>query len=148
MICSWSLLISHWGQTDLSLHLPSRKKEAEEIEGFIFISYWGWPSSVTRGASLNLEFNMSNMSHMSNMSNMSDTFFWNVRGINDAMKHRSLSKWLNGRPVSFGALLETHVSVVNYSSILSTIGPTWSGICTINSLILEKFGSFIRLHQK
>lgn len=65
---------------------------------------------------------------MSNILNMSDFFFWNVRGINDVLKHRPLSNWLTTRPVSFGALLETHVSVTNFHRILSNIGPSWSAI--------------------
>lgn len=56
---------------------------------------------------------------------MSDTFFWNVRGINDDTKHRTLANWISSRPVTFGALLETHVSESNSNLILSSIGPTW-----------------------
>ncbi|KAG2332389.1 hypothetical protein Bca52824_003569 [Brassica carinata] len=56
---------------------------------------------------------------------MSDTFFWNVRGINDFSKHRPLSSWINKRRICFGALLETHVSEANSISILAVLGPGW-----------------------
>ena len=56
---------------------------------------------------------------------MSDTFFWNVRGINDFSKHRPLSSWINKRRICFGALLETRVSEANSMFILSVLGPEW-----------------------
>ncbi|CAL9231246.1 unnamed protein product [Arabidopsis halleri] len=59
---------------------------------------------------------------------MSDTFFWNVRGINEVTKHRTLANWINSKPVTFGALLETHVKEPNLNHILSSIGPGWSVI--------------------
>ncbi|WZY89463.1 hypothetical protein YC2023_046198 [Brassica napus] len=57
---------------------------------------------------------------------MSETFFWNVRGINDSSKHGPLSTWLYRRSISFGALLETHVKEASKHIILSSIGSDWS----------------------
>lgn len=56
---------------------------------------------------------------------MSGTFFWNVRGLNEPSKHSPLSSWLNSKPVTFGALLETHVKEASKHNILSAIGSDW-----------------------
>lgn len=56
---------------------------------------------------------------------MSSTFFWNVRGLNEPSKHSPLSSWLNSKPVTFGALLETHVKEASKHNILSAIGRDW-----------------------
>ncbi|KAL1219679.1 Secreted RxLR effector protein 78 [Cardamine amara subsp. amara] len=59
---------------------------------------------------------------------MSDTFFWNVRGVNDTSKHRPLATWINTKPVTFGAILETHVAESNMNHILSSIGQDWTAL--------------------
>ena len=57
---------------------------------------------------------------------MSETFFWNVRGLNEPSKHSPLSTWLYSRSIFFGALLETHVKEASKHIILSSIGSDWS----------------------
>lgn len=59
---------------------------------------------------------------------MTDTFFWNVRGLNEDTKHRPLANWISSKPLTFGALLETHVQEPNKNHILSALGPNWSVI--------------------
>lgn len=49
-----------------------------------------------------------------------------MRGLNEPSKHCPLSNWLYRRPVSFGALLETHVKVESKHHILSAIRGGWS----------------------
>ncbi|CAH2080111.1 unnamed protein product, partial [Thlaspi arvense] len=60
------------------------------------------------------------------LSPAGDSFFWNVRGINDTSKHRPLATWLRNKQATFGALLETHVRESNKDQILSSVGPEWS----------------------
>ncbi|CAA7029178.1 unnamed protein product [Microthlaspi erraticum] len=69
---------------------------------------------------------------------MCDTFFWNVRGINEVSKHRPLANWISSKPVSFGALLETHVREPSINHILSTIAPNWSCIANYDHSDLGK----------
>lgn len=56
---------------------------------------------------------------------MIDTFFWNVRGINDISKHSPLVSWINLRKLSFGALLETHIREAIISTVLASLGSDW-----------------------
>ena len=69
---------------------------------------------------------------------MSDTFFWNVRGINDLSKHRPLSSWIHKRRICFGVFLEMHVNEASNMSILSVLGPEWKLIANYQYSDLSK----------
>ncbi|VVA98519.1 unnamed protein product [Arabis nemorensis] len=52
--------------------------------------------------------------------------------------HRPLTNWIKSKPVSFGALLETHVRKSNINHILSSIGPEWLSISNYQHSDLDK----------
>lgn len=53
-------------------------------------------------------------------------FFWNVCGLNDPVKHRTLCSWLNSHKPLFGALLETHIKELSLAPIMSTLCQGWN----------------------
>lgn len=56
---------------------------------------------------------------------MSNSFFWNLRGLNDPAKHRIFSDWLySNRPI-FGVLLETHINELSIPGLMSTLCKDW-----------------------
>lgn len=69
---------------------------------------------------------------------MCDTFFWNVRGLNEPSKHRPLADWINSKSITFGALLETHVRESNMNQLLSIICPGWTCISNYQHSFLGK----------
>lgn len=54
--------------------------------------------------------------------------FWNIRGLNDPRRQRSLVKSLKKFQVNIISLLETHVLQNNFSSIVNFILPGWSSV--------------------
>lgn len=60
-------------------------------------------------------------------------FFWNVRGINDSVKHHPFVQWLSLHQPFIGALLETHIKEPNLNRLLSTFCPGWSYISNHNT---------------
>lgn len=53
-------------------------------------------------------------------------FFWNLRGLNDPVKHRPFSYWLLTYKPLFGALLETHIKKLSLAPIMSKICHNWN----------------------
>lgn len=52
-------------------------------------------------------------------------FFWNVRGINDPVKHRPFISWLQCHQPLFGAILESHVKEPFLKPLMSKLCPGW-----------------------
>lgn len=52
--------------------------------------------------------------------------FWNVRGLNDPIKHRPFCQWLNNNNPIVGALLETHIKFGNLSKLMAKLCFGWN----------------------
>ena len=56
---------------------------------------------------------------------MLNSFFWNLRGLNDPAKHRTFTDWLYSHRPIFGALLETHIKELALPRLMSTLCRDW-----------------------
>lgn len=52
-------------------------------------------------------------------------FFWNIRDLNDPVKHRPFASWLNSNTPLFGDILESHIKEPSLIPILSSLCPNW-----------------------
>ncbi|CAG7876502.1 unnamed protein product, partial [Brassica rapa] len=50
-------------------------------------------------------------------------FFWNIRDLNDPVKHRPFASWLNSNTPLFGDILESHIKEPSLIPILSSLCP-------------------------
>ena len=53
-------------------------------------------------------------------------FFWNVRGLNDPVKHSPFCQWLSSHQPSFGTLLETHIKPHNLNHLMGKLCRGWN----------------------
>lgn len=53
-------------------------------------------------------------------------FFWNLRGLNDPVKHLPFCQWLASSKAHFGALLETHIKEPQLNHVLSKTCNGWN----------------------
>ena len=56
------------------------------------------------------------------------SFFWNVRGFNQDLKHYVVTDWVNNREMKFGCILETRVKEGKAEKILKKVFRDWSSI--------------------
>lgn len=54
------------------------------------------------------------------------SFFWNVRGFNQSLKHSNVKEWISSSEVKFGCILETRVKEKKAEKILGTSFRDWS----------------------
>lgn len=53
---------------------------------------------------------------------------WNIRGLNDPIKHREVKKYLYSNNIKLVALIETKVKAKNSTKIRKKFGPSWSWV--------------------
>lgn len=53
-------------------------------------------------------------------------FFWNIRGLNDPVKHTLFVNWLASQKACFGAILESHVKEPQLNHVMNQTCRDWS----------------------
>ena len=52
-------------------------------------------------------------------------YSWNIRGLNNSDRHRTVTSWIFSNQPVVGVFLETHVREENANSIVQSVIPGW-----------------------